>query len=141
MTLMPLGSAGLVAAISSLAVSFSRAGGDERLQRLGVLVGALVVILLIARSPVIDRVFSRVVRRLLRRCTRLDVRDYASLLELSGEWAVAELRVRPEDWVAGRTLGELGLREEGTRSSACTAPTAATWACRWPTRWCATATV
>ena len=113
MALMLLGSAGLIAAISSLAVSFSRAGGEERLQRLGVLVGALVVIFLIARSPVVDRVFSRLVRRLLRRYTELDVRDYASLLELSGQWAVAELRVKPEDWVAGRTLAKLGLREEG----------------------------
>lgn len=32
---------------------------------------------------------------------------------LSGSYAVSELAVDPQDWLANRTLGELGLRDEG----------------------------
>ena len=52
-------------------------------------------------------------RRLLARWSDLDVRDYAGLLELAEGWSVAELRVREDLWVAGRTLGRLDLRAEG----------------------------
>ena len=45
--------------------------------------------------------------------TDLDVRDYASLLRLAGEYSVIEMRVRPDEWLANKTLAELDLRSEG----------------------------
>lgn len=113
MTLMLLGSAGLVAVVSSLVISFSRAGGEARLTRLGVLLGGLLAVWLIARSSVLDRAFARLVRALLRRYTNVDARDYAGLLELAEGWSVAELFVTESSWMAGRRLDELALRDEG----------------------------
>jgi hypothetical protein len=113
MTLMLLGSAGLVAVVSSLVISFSRAGGEARLTRLGVLLAGLLGVWLIARSPVLDRAFARLVRALLRRYTTVDARDYAGLLELADGWSVAELFVTDASWMAGRRLGDLALRDEG----------------------------
>ena len=49
----------------------------------------------------------------LRRWTRLDVRDYASLLHLSDGYAVMELQVDAGDWIADRPLRETNLRQEG----------------------------
>jgi hypothetical protein len=43
----------------------------------------------------------------------LDTSDYGQLLHLADRYAVGEIAVRPEDWVAEQTLGQLGLREEG----------------------------
>lgn len=114
MTLMLVGSAGLVAVISSLVISFTEAGGGQAgLTRLAVLLAGLTALWWLSRSSVVDRVFARFVRRLLRRHTELDVYDYASLLELADGWSVAELSVRGESWLAERTVGDLGLRDEG----------------------------
>ncbi len=40
-------------------------------------------------------------------------RGYEALLHLAGGHGVAELAVAEGDWVGGRTLRELELREEG----------------------------
>ncbi len=118
MILMLLGNAGLVTAISTLILSFV---GTEQATgltgqvwfRLTLLVAGLAILLAIASSPWVDRRLSALIGRALRRWTQLDVRDYAGLLRLSGDYVVAELEVEPEDWLAGRALRELRLREEG----------------------------
>lgn len=51
--------------------------------------------------------------QLLKRYTNLNVADYASLLRLTGEYRLAELRVEPGDWLDGGTLAEARPREEG----------------------------
>ena len=71
------------------------------------------MLLLVARSEWVDRRLSGVIEWALRRWTDLDVSDYASLLHLASGYTVSELEVREGDWIAGRSLGELHLREEG----------------------------
>lgn len=114
MILMLVGSAGIVAAVATLVVSLSTAdGGTDRLARIGILAGALVALLLATRIPIVDRGLTRAIERLLARHARLEVRDYASLLDLEHDYSVAEFHVAERSWLAGRTLGELALRAEG----------------------------
>ena len=112
--LMLLRSAGLVTAASTLMLSFVNveARGDGFL-RFAVLVGGLLALWLFARSAVVDRWMARVISGALKRYTEIDVRDYAGLLHLAGEYAVMELQVHEDSWLAQRTLAELGLPEEG----------------------------
>ena len=112
--LMLLRSAGLVTAASTLMLSFVNveARGDGFL-RFAVLVGGLLGLWLFARSAVVDRWMARAISRALKRYTEIDVRDYAGLLHLAGEYAVMELQVQNDSWLAQRTLQELGLPEEG----------------------------
>jgi hypothetical protein len=110
--LMLLGSAGIVTAIASLVLSFRGGSAGDRLSRAGVLVGALFILWLLSRTGPIDRALSRSIGWVLER-RGFATRDYASLLDLSGDYAVAELRVHAHDWVAGRSLHELRLRDEG----------------------------
>ena len=112
-TLMLLGSAGLATAVATLVLSFGEVEGHERLGRVAALVAGLAALLLVARSKWVDRRLSGAIEWALRRWTDLDVRDYASLLHLSSGYTVNELEVREGDWVAGRSLGELHLRDEG----------------------------
>jgi Trk K+ transport system NAD-binding subunit len=65
------------------------------------------------RSRPVDRALSRLIDAALRRWTDLDVRDYAELLELDGDYGVMELLVEEGDWLAGRTLADAMLRDEG----------------------------
>jgi hypothetical protein len=113
MSLMLVGSAGIVTVIGTVVLSFANADPGERGTRLVLLLGGLLVVWLIARSPRIDRHLSRVIGRFLRRWTDLDARDYAALLHLSQAYSVMEIGVQAGDWVAGKTLGELRLRDEG----------------------------
>ncbi|MGI8632733.1 MAG: TrkA C-terminal domain-containing protein [Solirubrobacterales bacterium] len=112
LTLMLVGSAGLVTAIASLIVSFGGISTEQRAIRGLLLVGGLFVLWMIARSKWFDRYLSSLIARLLRE-QGIESRDYATLLALAGEYEVAELRVRPGDWIANRTLRELRLHDEG----------------------------
>ncbi|MFP5309652.1 MAG: TrkA C-terminal domain-containing protein [Actinomycetes bacterium] len=114
MTLMLVGSVGTVSVLASLLLSLVGSGGArDTTQRLAVLLAGLAVLLWLARNPRVDRGLERLIRRLLRRYTDLDVRDYASLLQIHGDYSVSELEVRPGDWLADRSLADLGLSEEG----------------------------
>jgi len=56
---------------------------------------------------------SRFIRWALDRWTRLEIRDYSSLLRLAENYVVSEMSVQADDWLAGRTLVELSLAQEG----------------------------
>ena len=113
MALMLFGSGGIVTAVVTLVFTFAGARGDEKLTRALILIAGMAVLLTAARSRTVDRGLGVLIRRALNRFTDLDVRDYASLLELSRDYAVMELAVEAEDWMAGRTLTKLALRDEG----------------------------
>ncbi|HEV2753308.1 MAG TPA: TrkA C-terminal domain-containing protein [Solirubrobacteraceae bacterium] len=113
MTLMLLGSAGLVTTIATLILTFASADRSEAFARLGVLIVALAGLLWLSRRAWVDRRLSALIARLLRRYTDLETADYARLLHIGGQWGVGEVAVREGDWLAGTTLGELRLRDEG----------------------------
>lgn len=112
MRLMLLGGAGIVAGVSSLILSFRAGTADDRLIRAGVLIGGLFVLWWLSRLSWVDRQLSRGIAKVMR-ARGWDVRDYARLLNLVGDYTVSELKIRGSDWVAGRALGEMRLRDEG----------------------------
>lgn len=114
MLLMLLGNAGIVTSISSLLLAFiSPADTVHWALRLGVLFGGIALLWWLATSAWMDRAIARFTLRALNRWTRLDVRDYVSLLHLAGDYRVTELNVSPGDWLANQTLAQLRLRQEG----------------------------
>jgi TrkA-C domain len=110
--LMILGSAGIITGIASLVLSFNGGTAGQRLIRAAVLVGALFGLWLLSRTKPVDRALSKAIGWVLCRWG-FAARDYAAVLELSGDYAVAELQVQEGDWLAGRSLRELRLRDEG----------------------------
>jgi len=106
--LVMLGNAGIVTVLASVVLSVTRSHGVSAAELAFLAVG-LAALALLGRS----RLLERVIDRALARWTDLDVRDYADLLELTGDFAVAELRVEAGDWLAEETLRDLHLRDEG----------------------------
>ena len=87
MTLMLVGSVGLATSIAGiLAGTVGRADATDRLSRAAVLVGGLGLIYAISTSKRVDRRLSAVIGRGLARFTDLEVRDYAALLHVAGEY-------------------------------------------------------
>ncbi|HEU5007093.1 MAG TPA: TrkA C-terminal domain-containing protein [Jatrophihabitantaceae bacterium] len=111
--LMLLGNVGIVAAASSTILGFRGGAFGHAWWRLLLLVLGLLALVFISRSRVVDRRLTRLIARLLDRFTDIDTRDIAELLNLSGPYAVNELAVCADDWVAGRSLAALDLRGEG----------------------------
>jgi hypothetical protein len=110
---MLLGAAGVVTSLTSLLLSFTDATGGQTARRIVVLLAGLVALRLLAGSRVVDRALTRITEWALRRYTRLNVRDYDKLLHISDEFTVAEVEPEDGDWLMGRRLEELRLRDEG----------------------------
>lgn len=114
MALMLAGNAGIATVAAGLLLGFGGADeGTGLALRFGLLVGGLFLIFSLARSQWVDRRLRRVISVVLRRTTDIEVRDYAQILHIAGEYVVDEMLVQPSDWMCGRSLGELKLRDEG----------------------------
>ena len=112
--LMLVGNAGIVTAVSSLILTFINQGQSGSLVlKVVLLIAGLVILWTLASSLWVDRHLSRLVDTALKRYTHLDVKDYASLMHLAGDYRLVELQVQAEDWIAGKTLAGAELRDEG----------------------------
>jgi hypothetical protein len=116
LTLMLLGNAGIVTAVSSLILAFvasDKGDGLDLIYKILLLVGGLVMLWAIASSSWVDRLLSRLVERALRRFSRLDIQDYEGLLHLAGDYRILEMPLEPGSWMEGRPLSELRPADEG----------------------------
>jgi hypothetical protein len=115
LTLMLLGNAGIVTAVSSLILAFvAQDDGVLALPyKILLLMGGLAVLWALASSKWVDRLLSRLVDRALKRFTTLDVSDYEGLLHLAGDYRIAEVQVQPGGWLEDRPLRELRPADEG----------------------------
>ena len=114
MWLMLVGNVGFVAVLSLLLLSLIGLDMDEGgWVTLGVLAGGLVLLAALATNSRIERTMNRAISEALNRWSELDTRDYARLLHLRKDYGVTELRVETDDWLAGKTLQDTGLAQEG----------------------------
>jgi len=114
MLLMLLGNAGFVTAVSSLVLTFIGPSGTQgKLIRFALIVLGVVLIWVLSRSRWVNRSLSYAIDWALQHWTRLNVRDYANLLQLSKDYRVSELQIEEDDWLANKCLAEVNLRDEG----------------------------
>lgn len=113
-TLMMVGNAGLVTFVGSVIFTFAGSGSTgEVFARLGIVLVGLAPIGLLARSQAFERRLESIIVRALDRFSELDVRDMVNLMQLTKDYAISEMQVRPGDWVADKPLLELHLPDEG----------------------------
>ena len=112
-TLMLLGNAGIVAAASSTILGFRSGDVGRDWWRILELVVGLMLLIALSRSRWVDRRLTAWISRILHSYTDLPARDLGGLLDLSGDYSVSELAIDDGDWVCGRPLGDLELRDEG----------------------------
>ena len=112
--LMLMGNAGIVTAISTLIISFVDTGESVHgVWKIVLLVSGIVLLWAVASSKWVDRHLSNFISKAFKRYTRLNVRDFAGMLHLAGEYQVLEIQVAEQDWMADRTLMNLNLMDEG----------------------------
>jgi len=114
MLLMIARSAGLVTIIISLILTFGTSETEKsRLMMLIWLSTGVAALWILSLSQSVRGYLNRAVAWALRKWTDLDTRDYANLLNLSGEYMVRELHLRQGGWVVGKTLEACRLNDEG----------------------------
>lgn len=114
MLLMLLGNLGVGAVVATLMLSVMQtAESDLWWLKLLILVVGLFLLSVAANNRHLERHLNRVIAWGLRRWSNLQVRDYVALLQLQDGYAVSELLIEPNDWLAQKTLIELKLPQEG----------------------------
>ena len=96
MILMLVGNAGIVTGMASLMLTFvhdSDRGWFIFALKIALLVSSLIILWMIASSAWVDRHLSVLIERGLKRYTRLNVRDYESLMQLAGDYRLVELAI------------------------------------------------
>lgn len=112
--IMLIGNAGIVTVIATFILGFVEANRTGSvLLRVGMLAAGVTVLMSLAGSRWVDRRLSTWILRLLKKYTRMNVVDYASILHLAGEYSINELYIEEKDWMAGQTLMDLKLKDEG----------------------------
>ena len=110
-----VGNVGIVTAVSSLRLSFIQMSEDtgSLYIELGTLVGGLVALWLFASSRWVDRWLCSLITWALARYSNIDTHDFTQLLHLKEDYSVNETEVEEDSWLAGRTLRDARLRDEG----------------------------
>ena len=113
--LMLMGNAGIVTVMASLLLTF--VNHDEKsltcYYSLGIILGAVILLWLLASSNKINTWSTRVIDKMLGKYTNMKYRDSKSLYKLNGDYLIMELEVQKGDWIANKVLQDTALRSEG----------------------------
>jgi hypothetical protein len=117
MLLMLLGNIGIAAGVATMMVSLMSTTQSEnfasRWWNVGLLTAGLLVLWLSTASRWLESRLNRMITYGLTHWGKIEVRDYIALLQLRDGYAVTELQVEAQDWLADKTLIELKLPTEG----------------------------
>ncbi len=115
MALMLIGNVGIISAMASLILTFINSNLEtvDNVFRLGIILSALLLIYLLTKSKWLEKELARVIDWALNRFTRLNIKDYMELLNLTGDYEITVINVRDESWMAGKKLKELEIKKEG----------------------------
>lgn len=115
MVTMLMGNIGIATVMATVIMSYmsTAQATDHRWLNVVLLVVGLALLWGASTSRRVERVLSRVITKALHRWTRLDIQDYVAVLQLENGYAVSEMKVEPGDWLAGKTLQEAALTNEG----------------------------
>lgn len=114
MTLMAVGSLGSAGVIGTVIASFLNVSGFSSGLRRGLLLAlGILALTFIMRIPTLDRLLLRMFAGVIKRMADVDLRNYAHVLRLSGDYGISEVLVEKDDWLADKRLAELDLSHEG----------------------------
>jgi len=114
MLLMLLGNAGIATVVAASMLTFMETTRSTQWWQYVLTIAAgLLILWFIASNQFIEKHLNRAIAWVLSRWGRLDLRDYVAILQLQNGYAVSELLIEPQDWLADKSLIELRLPQEG----------------------------
>lgn len=114
MLLMLMGNVGIATVVGTTVLSLiSTAKADKWWWYALVLVGGITGLAVISMNRKVEFQMNRLITWGLRRWAKLEVTDYVAVLQLENGYAVSELKIKKEDWLAGKSLIDAALPQEG----------------------------
>jgi K+/H+ antiporter YhaU regulatory subunit KhtT len=113
MTLLLLGNAGVVTAISSLIIGFTAQNDGGHRDEILILIVGILFLYLITRSKKLERLLDKILTRLITKYSGLRPRSFARLMTVMDDYEVIEVSVEQNSWLCNSTLADLKLTEEG----------------------------
>lgn len=112
--LMLVGNVGMASAMAALLVSAIDLQSREGVGVLvALLAGGILFLCFLGSNGWVDRQMCKTIRWALERFSMLEPADLAQLLHLRAEYAVSVIRVHEAHWIAGKTLADSSLPDEG----------------------------
>ena len=114
--LIVIGNIGTLSLLSTVVLSVTSVdvstpvGRRLLMTKLVVVFGGLAALWLVSRSGFATRAIERTVAYSLERTGMLRALDYEQLLRIHAGFTIAEVTLKPEDWLVGKTIGETKLR-------------------------------
>lgn len=114
-SLMLMGNAGVVTIMASLLLTFVHRDEQGLPWYYGiiVLVGAIIILAIVASSNKVDAVLTTLINKVLGIFKPYSMRDYGSLYKLANNYHLSDLFVREGGWLEGKTASDERFREEG----------------------------
>ncbi len=115
MLLMLLGNAGIVSAISSLVITYTKQNKTwySDIVSSASIILAIIIFWLIFRSKYVKKVLDNIISFYLRKYMNLRVIDYDQFLNRGLDYDIDEILVDEDDWLAWKKLGQVALKAEG----------------------------
>jgi len=111
--LMTFGNAGIVTGIGSFIFAFEGTQTAQAMQRSGLLIGGIAVLLVWVHTRWANLLIEGVTKAALRRFTELDTRDFAALMRFDSDYTVSEFHADEGEWMVDHPLADLHLTKEG----------------------------
>lgn len=106
------GSVGLTSSAATLIIAFVGQPENATLTRILVLGFGLLIIALLTRFKLLNRLLKRLVIRTLERSQSLKIHDYVQILGLNKGYTIAKLVIKPDSWMNQKSLKTLKLDRE-----------------------------
>lgn len=114
MTLMLAGNLGIASVVSTLILSFvSTAKAAHWWWNIIFLTLGIIFLLFITINKTFEIWLNKRIYSTLKKYTKLNVKDYVSLLQLQEGYVVTEMLVSSNDWIVGKTILQAALSKEG----------------------------
>ncbi len=113
-TLILMGSVGITSVIATVILTFTGPSEGNLWGRSGLLLAGLILIFILSRSQWLTALMKRVIVKALSRNRNLQLLDYYEILGIAKGYSISRLKIKPDNWAAGRALKELDLNKEGT---------------------------
>lgn len=114
MMLMLFGNIGIATVVATTVLSLiNTAKAEQWWWSALLLAGGVTILGFLAMNRWVEHHLNRVISSGLKKFTKLDVTDYVAVLQLHNGYAVTEMKIKPGDWIEGKSLIEAALPREG----------------------------
>lgn len=114
MLLMLLGNLGVASVVATSIISYMNVSKEEYgWLSIAVLLGGLLLLWLFMTNKVVEKWLNKSIQKGLKRWTNVNVQDYIAIMHLQQDYAISELSVEAQDWLADKSLLDSELSKEG----------------------------